>query len=93
MQTFVRKNNKFLIELVWSGKEKKSLYKYLYFEYHIKVICARSSVDRALASGARCVGSIPIGRIGKLCRVVAAELFCYFRYFSEHVVCYGQNMI
>ena len=31
----------------------------------LKVICACSSVDRALASGARCVGSIPIRRIKK----------------------------
>ena len=78
MQTFVRKNNKFLIELVWSGKEKKSLYKYLYFEYHIKVICARSSVDRALASGARCVGSIPIGRIIKTLSYCLWQSFLFF---------------
>ena len=42
--------------------------------------CARSSGDRALASGARCTGSIPVGRTTKKYRsdaVFTVSLFCF----------------
>ena len=40
----------------------------------LKVVwmCACSSVDRALASGARCVGSIPIRRMMRRCFIAYA---------------------
>ena len=43
----------------------------------LKVICACSSVDRALASGARCVGSIPIRRIEKCFTASSGGAFCF----------------
>ena len=40
-------------------------------------LCARSSVDRAPASGAGCVGSIPVGRA---ITTKAADIICGFYY-------------
>ena len=48
--------------------KRKSFTKFVISSIILRVICARSSVDRAPASGAGCVGSIPIGRI-KHCSV------------------------
>ena len=46
---------------------KKRFTNALFFSIIFNMVCACSSVDRALASGARCVGSIPIRRICKKC--------------------------
>ncbi len=44
----------------------------------LKVVCACSSVDRALASGARCVGSIPIRRIEKMLHCSSGGAFYFY---------------
>ena len=44
------------------------------------LICARSSVDRAPASGAGCVGSIPVGRTNKKKSRPYGLLFLYIIY-------------
>ncbi len=62
----------------WDIRQRKSFTNGTISGIIIKVICARSSVDRAPASGAGCVGSIPIGRIdGILCRNVCGGVFFY----------------
>ena len=49
-----------------------------YFVILFIVFCARSSVDRAPASGAGCVGSIPVGRASKKKSRPNGLLFLYY---------------
>ena len=50
-----------------------------YFVILFIVFCARSSVDRAPASGAGCVGSIPVGRTKRKEQTFRSALFSIYR--------------